>query len=197
MTGFSPVATLAGKQLLTVWSFEQIAPQFPPYFKSPHPYKSKKTYQKVCPFRLVRMTGFSPVATLAGKQLSTVWSFGQIAPQFPPYFKSPHLYKSKKTYQKVCPFRLVRMTGFSPVATLAGKQLLTVWSFGQIAPQFPPYFKSPHPYKSKKAYQKVRPFRLVRMTGFEPTRLATLEPETSASAVPPHPQKHYNNTTKP
>ena len=30
---------------------------------------------------------------------------------------------------------------------------------------------------------------LVRMTGFEPTRLSTLEPETSASAVPPHP--HY------
>ena len=28
---------------------------------------------------------------------------------------------------------------------------------------------------------------LVRMTGFEPTRLSTLEPETSASAVPPHP----------
>ena len=29
---------------------------------------------------------------------------------------------------------------------------------------------------------------LVRMTGFEPTRLSTLEPETSASAVPPHPR---------
>ena len=29
---------------------------------------------------------------------------------------------------------------------------------------------------------------MVRMTGFEPTRLSTLEPETSASAVPPHPQ---------
>ena len=28
---------------------------------------------------------------------------------------------------------------------------------------------------------------MVRMTGFEPTRLSTLEPETSASAVPPHP----------
>ena len=30
-------------------------------------------------------------------------------------------------------------------------------------------------------------FFMVRMTGFEPTRLSTLEPETSASAVPPHP----------
>ena len=29
---------------------------------------------------------------------------------------------------------------------------------------------------------------LVRMTGFEPTRISSLEPETSASAVPPHPQ---------
>ena len=28
---------------------------------------------------------------------------------------------------------------------------------------------------------------LVRMTGFEPTRISSLEPETSASAVPPHP----------
>ena len=29
-------------------------------------------------------------------------------------------------------------------------------------------------------------FLLVRMTGFEPTRISSLEPETSASAVPPH-----------
>ena len=28
---------------------------------------------------------------------------------------------------------------------------------------------------------------MVRMTGFEPTRISSLEPETSASAVPPHP----------
>ena len=27
---------------------------------------------------------------------------------------------------------------------------------------------------------------MVRMTGFEPTRISSLEPETSASAVPPH-----------
>ena len=44
--------------------------------------------------------------------------------------------------------------------------------------------------KSKKP-QKRSVFKaflgLVRMTGFEPTRISSLEPETSASAVPPHP----------
>ena len=37
---------------------------------------------------------------------------------------------------------------------------------------------------------------LVRMTGFEPTRLSTLEPETSASAVPPHPHIKTENESR-
>ena len=40
-------------------------------------------------------------------------------------------------------------------------------------------------------HEKEQPFcqglLVVQVTGFEPTRLSTLEPETSASAVPPHP----------
>ena len=36
--------------------------------------------------------------------------------------------------------------------------------------------------------KKSRCFHIVRMTGFEPTRISSLEPETSASAVPPHPR---------
>ena len=80
------------------------------------------------------------------------------------------------------------MTGFSPVATLAGKQ--STGLFGpsdKLLMQFPPYFKSRHPYKNKKQTTRACFLFLVRMTGFEPTRLSTLEPETSASAVPPHP----------
>ena len=41
--------------------------------------------------------------------------------------------------------------------------------------------------EEKRGVRVYSSFFLVRMTGFEPTRLSTLEPETSASAVPPHP----------
>ena len=134
---------------------------------------------------MVRMTGFPPVAALADEQLSTVRSYGQIAVQYSPYFKS-RLYNAKTPRQKSRCLHMVRMTGFPPVAALADEQLSTVRSCGQIAMQFSPYFKS-RPYNAKTPRPKSRCLHMVRMTGFEPTRLSTLEPETSASAVPPHP----------
>ena len=76
---------------------------------------------------------------------------------------------------------MVRMTGFPPVAALADEQLLTVRSFGQNATHFSPYFKSHHLYKQKSTTARVVPILLVRMTGFEPTRISSLEPDGNAS----------------
>ena len=45
----------------------------------------------------------------------------------------------------------------------------------------------PPPYNAKTPPKNRGCSRMVRMTGFEPTRISSLEPETSASAVPPHP----------
>ena len=53
--------------------------------------------------------------------------------------------------------------------------------------QFSPYFKPTTLINKKGTTTRAVPLLLVRMTGFEPTRISSLEPETSASAVPPHP----------
>ena len=46
----------------------------------------------------------------------------------------------------------------------------------KLLTQFSPYFKSHHPYKQKKGTTaRVVLFLLVRMTGFEPTRISSLE----------------------
>ena len=87
------------------------------------------------------------------------------------------------------PFSLVRMTGFPPVAALADKQ--STGLFGptdKLLRNFLPISNPTLLIKQKGRALKAHPLCLVRMTGFEPTRLSTLEPETSASAVPPHPQ---------
>ena len=80
------------------------------------------------------------------------------------------------------------MTGFPPVAALADKQ--STGLFGptdKLLRNFLP-ISNPYPYKTKKGRTTgAHPLCLVRMTGFEPTRISSLEPETSASAVPPHP----------
>ena len=69
----------------------------------------------------------------------------------------------------------------------------TVGSCGQIALQFSPYFKSHHPYKTKRTYPGARPLCLVRMTGFEPTRLSTLEPDGNDTLV----EDYFNSSRVP
>ena len=102
-------------------------------------------------------------------------------------FKSRLYTKQNDRAVKALPFHLVQVTGFPPVAALADEQLSTVRSYGQIAMQFSPYFKSHRPYKQNEHNPGGAVLiLLVRMTGFEPTRISSLEPETSASAVPPH-----------
>ena len=77
----------------------------------------------------------------------------------------------------------VQVTGFPPVAALADEQLLTVRSFGQNATHFSPYFKFRRPYDAKAPRQKSRCFHMVRMTGFEPTRISSLEPDGNVTSV--------------
>ena len=45
------------------------------------------------------------------------------------------------------------------------------------------YFKSPILIKQNDRAARALPFHLVRMTGFEPTRLATLEPDGNDTSV--------------
>ena len=98
----------------------------------------------------------------------------------------------KKILQKMYPFLqyfLVRMTGFPPVAALADKQ--STGLFGPTDKMLRIFLPISNPttfIKQKEYTTRVYPLYLVRMTGFEPTRISSLEPETSASAVPPHPR---------
>ena len=88
------------------------------------------------------------------------------------------------------------MTGFPPVAALADKQ--STGLFGpadKLLRNFLPISNPTTLIKQKGRTPRARPLCLVRMTGFEPTRISSLEPETSASAVPPHPQI-YNNAER-
>ena len=81
----------------------------------------------------------------------------------------------------------MQVTGFPPVAALADKQ--STGLFGptdKLLRNFLPISNPRRAYKKQKADPKGLLFALVQVTGFEPTRLSTLEPETSASAVPPH-----------
>ena len=65
------------------------------------------------------------------------------------------------------------------------------WSFAALTVHrtvihYRSYFKSHHLTMQKHPDKKSGCLYMVRMTGFEPTRISSLEPETSASAVPPH-----------
>ena len=92
---------------------------------------------------------------------------------------------------------LVRMTGFPPVAALADKQ--STGLFGpadKLLRNFLPISNPTTLIKQRGRTTRARPLCLVRMTGFEPTRISSLEPETSASAVPPHPLISLKNENK-
>ena len=57
----------------------------------------------------------------------------------------------------------------------------TVWSYGQIAMQFSPYFKSRQ--KQNKHNPEAVLILLVQVTGFEPTRISSLEPDGNVTSV--------------
>ena len=79
-------------------------------------------------------------------------------------------------------------TGFPPVAALCDKQSFRLFGpSDKLLCNFLPISNPTILIKQKGHTQRARPLCLVRMTGFEPTRISSLEPETSASAVPPHP----------
>ena len=82
-------------------------------------------------------------------------------------------------------FLLVQVTGFDSRANCAlglpRSRTSTGSSLCTDSPSNPITF-----IKQNGRASRTLPFHLVQVTGFEPTRLSTLEPETSASAVPPH-----------
>ena len=78
----------------------------------------------------------------------------------------------------------MRTWGFPPVAALADKQLSTVWSFGQIDKAIFSLFQIPILIKQKgRTAGGAHPLCLVRMTGFEPTRISSLEPDGNVTSV--------------
>ena len=80
-------------------------------------------------------------------------------------------------------FCLVQVTGLPPVAALADKQPFRLFGPSDKLPAAIFSLSSPSIYQKKKQPElKLRLLFLVQVTGLEPTRIASLEPESSASA---------------
>ena len=104
---------------------------------------------------------------------------------------SPTILINKKgTTARVVPLLLVRTTGQlnNESRRRHSNEVCRVANVRHNRSQAREWVLRPHqPHKAKNRAARTLLFCLVRMTGFEPTRISSLEPETSASAVPPHP----------